>query len=83
MTDEIFSRSHHIGSRRLIKLSVYKHLANLIINCSPVLIEFCDPLIIFSATSMATIQSENCLSCFKDSKKPIAFKHSTDTVKSL
>jgi len=52
-------------------------------NISPVFIELCGPLIIFNAMSMATIESENCLSSFKDSKRPIAFKHSIDVVKSL
>lgn len=66
-----------------MKLSVYKHLANLITNCSPVFIEYCGPLIIFNAKSIATIQSENCRSCFKDSKSLTAFKHSIDVVKSL
>lgn len=45
--------------------------------------ELWGPLIIFKATSMATTQSENCLSCFNDSKIPTAFKHSIDVVKSL
>jgi len=72
-----------MGSIRYIKLSVYKHLANLIMNISPVFIELCGPLIIFNAMSMATIESENCLSSFKVSKRLIAFKHSIDVVKSL
>lgn len=62
---------------------MYKHLANLIINISPVFIELCGSLIIFNAMSMATIESENCLSSFKDSKRLIAFKHSIEVVKSL
>jgi len=52
-------------------------------NSSPVFIQLCGPLIIFNAMSMATIESENCLSSFKDSKMLIAFKHSIDVVKSL
>lgn len=52
-------------------------------NCSPIFIELCGPLIIFNAISMATMQSENCLSCFKDSKMQVAFRHSTDVEKFL